>query len=277
MSHVADIKRARALAALARLDRGVIVAVSGGVDSALLLSLAVEALGPEAVVAATGRSASLPAADLDDARRVADHAGVRHEVVVTRELRRPGYRANRGDRCFHCRVELFSVLEGLAERFPGAELAYGAIKDDLGDDRPGMEAARQRGVHAPLLDAGMTKADVRREARRRGIPVADRPAAACLASRIPVGTEVTVGRLRRVERAETALRELGFRRFRVRHRGDLARLELDRDGKRRLDTPGVRSRVAAALVAAGFDRFEEDPAGYRGELTPSGPNRDGGQ
>jgi len=278
-----DSKRASALGALAKLD-SLIVAVSGGVDSAVLLALATEALGARRVVAATGLSASLPGADLDDARRVADHVGVRHELVPTHELENEAYRANRGDRCFHCRTELFRVLRGLSDRFPGSSLAYGAIKDDLADDRPGMEAARQHGVLAPLLEAGMTKEDVRALARERQLPVAERPAAACLASRIPVGTEVTDDRLRRVELAEAALRRLGFRRFRVRYHGDLARLELDADGARRIASPSSRARVLEAVRAAGFRWVTEDLAGYRGELALlegaralTGPKRSGGQ
>ncbi len=241
----------------------VVVALSGGVDSAALLALAVEALGRDNVLAATAVSASLPTWELEDARAVARALGVRHAIVETRELQREDYRANRGDRCFHCRSELFERLAELAQREGYAAVAYGAIRDDLLDFRPGMKAARSLGAVAPLLEAGLTKEDVREIARRRGLPVSDKPAAACLASRIPVGTPVTPERLARIARAEAALRELGLRQLRVRDHGDVARVELDAEGLGRLADPTFRRELASAVRDAGFRFAAVDLEGYR--------------
>ncbi len=241
----------------------VVVALSGGVDSAVLLALALEALGPGQVLAATGRSASLAAPELEDSRSVARRLGVRHEVVITRELEQPAYRANRGDRCFHCREELFSILNRLARERGLRRVVYGAIADDLDDDRPGMRAAERLGVVAPLLEAGFTKAEVRTLARAADLPVAGKPASPCLASRIPVGTEVTPARLASIERAEAALRELGFREFRVRHHGTVARLELNAEGFALVADAEMRARVSRAVQRAGYRFVSVDLEGYR--------------
>ena len=180
--------------------------------------------------------------------------GVAHHTLETHEMERRAYRANLGDRCFHCRSELFDGLESLRRRCGFSAVAYGAIKDDAADHRPGMLAAEQRGVLAPLLQVGMTKMEVRRLATERGLIVRDKPAAACLASRIPVGTEVTRERLARVEAAEEALRGLGLRQLRVRDRGDRARVEVGADeleGAR-----GKQSELGVLLAAQGFEEFE---------------------
>jgi len=263
----------------------VVVALSGGVDSAVLLALALEALGPERVLAVTGRSAAVPALDLDDAGRVARALGAAHEVVETNEMDRPDYRANAGDRCFHCRTELFELLNKLARLREFSSVVYGAIIDDSGDFRPGMAAAERHGVRAPLLEAGIGKADVRALAREVGLPVSDKPAAACLSSRLPVGTEVTPERLARVERAEKAIRQLGFRQFRVRHHGDVARLEIEPEALATVLREGLRERLVAAVKAAGYRFVALDLEGYRtGSLNPVTPRlhriapaRDGGQ
>lgn len=277
------------MAVIRRLERcdSVLVALSGGVDSALLLALAQRALGSRRVLAATGVSASLASTELEAARGVARFCGVEHAVLATREMERAAYRANRGDRCLHCRTELFERLEGLARRRGIDRIAYGAIADDLDDDRPGMRAAVRHGVLAPLLEAGLGKAEVRRLAAEAGLPVCAKPASACLASRIPVGTEVTPERLERIDRAERALRELGFVQFRVRHHGEVARLELDPAGDRRLADAALRARVVRALRDAGYRFVALDLAGYRqGSLNVldtgsrpyrTGPTRDGGQ
>jgi uncharacterized protein len=265
----------RKKAALRRLvDCGsAVVALSGGVDSAVLLALALEALGPRRVLAATGRSSSLAAPELEDSRRIAKKLGARHEIVTTDELARPDYRANRGDRCFHCRDELFTQLNRLARERGLAHVVYGAIADDLSDHRPGMRAAERLGIRAPLLEAGLCKADVRALALAAGLHVAAKPANPCLASRIPAGTEVTPARLARIEQAETDLRKLGFREFRVRYHGSVARLELDREGFDRVLDPRFRERVTRAVQRAGFRFVAIDLEGYR----PTVPARDGGQ
>jgi len=262
MTEILAAKKQRVLHALACHEQ-IIVALSGGVDSAVLLGLAVEALGSQSVVAATGVSPSLAAADLADARRVAKQFGVRHLEVATDEIRLPEYRANRGDRCYHCRSELFGVLAGLAQRLGRAVIAYGAVADDAPEERPGMRAADERGVLAPLLDAGVRKEDVRALARSLGLALAEKPAAACLASRLPVGESVTRSALRQVERAEAAVRSLGFEQVRVRHHGPLARLELDEAGIARILQGELRRDVARALRSVGYRFVTVDLDGYR--------------
>jgi uncharacterized protein len=266
-------------AALGRFEgcRSVLVALSGGVDSAVLLFLALEALGRDRVLAVTGNSASLPAAELASARRLAQSIGARHEVLETREMESADYRANRGDRCFHCRDELFSRLSRLAGERGIERVVYGAIADDLGDRRPGMRAAGLHGVGAPLLEAGLTKAEVRSLAAQAGLAAAEKPASACLASRIPVGVEVTPQRLAQVERAEEGLRDLGFVQFRVRHHGEVARVELDADGERRIADPAVRSEAVRRIRDAGYRFVALDLEGYRSGSTATGPARSGGQ
>lgn len=264
-----------------------VVALSGGVDSAVLLYLALRALGRDDVLAVTGRSESLAENDLEDAMAIARHLGSAHEIVATRELEREGYRANAGDRCFHCRTELFEILLEIARTKGYEAIAYGAIVDDLGDHRPGMRAAAGLGILAPLVDAGMSKDDVREVARDAGLPVKEKPANACLSSRIPVGTAVTPERLAQVEKAEAALRDLGLTQFRVRHHGEIARIELDPEGERLLGDPSVRRRVVTGVRSAGFRFVALDLEGFRsGSLNsePAGPplyrirpTRDGGQ
>ncbi|MDH3628559.1 MAG: ATP-dependent sacrificial sulfur transferase LarE [Acidobacteriota bacterium] len=267
-----ETKTTTAIATLKK-SRKLIVALSGGVDSAVLLHLAVRALGAENVVAATGQSAAVPGSDLEDAEAVARCVGVRLERVATYELEQPDYVANRGDRCFHCREELFQRLAHLGRRLGILEIAYGAIVDDLGDNRPGMRSAEQRSVRSPLLDAGLTKADIREVARAAGLPVRDKPASPCLASRLPVGTVVTSERLARIEVAETGLRALGLTEFRVRDHFPLARVELDAEGLSRSGRDAFRSRIESVVRGAGFANVEIDPAGYGG----IGPIRSGGQ
>ena len=255
-------KKQRAISLL-REHRSVLVALSGGVDSAALLAMACEALGPERVLAVTGRSGSVTEAEIEDAREVARSLKVRHEVVDTFEIERTEYRANTGDRCFHCRSELFAVLGGMATQRGIDAIAYGAIVDDLGDHRPGMDAARQLGILAPLLDAGIGKDDARALATEFNLHVHEKPASACLASRIPIGIEVTLERLNEVGRAEAGLRGLGFRQFRVRHHGEIARIEFGGGEIERLADPALRNEVVRAVKNAGFHFVAVDLEPYR--------------
>jgi uncharacterized protein (TIGR00268 family) len=245
---------------------GVLVAFSGGVDSGVVLAAAVRALGPERVVAATAVSPSLPAAEREGAVAFAASLGVRHELPRTDELSREGYVANAGDRCAFCKTELVEVLTPLAARLGIADVVTGTNADDLrAGFRPGIRAAADRGAWAPLARAGMTKDDVRAAARRWGLPLADKPAAACLASRIAYGVPVTAEGLARVERAEAGLRTalhaagLAVRDLRVRDLGaDAARVEVD---AALVDELAARPELLAAVT--GFDRVDVDPRGFR--------------
>lgn len=262
MSLEIEVKREAARAIL-RPPAGVLIALSGGVDSVVLLALAVEALGAERVLAVTGASEAVPVAEVEDARRASAALGVRHEVVRTRELERLGYAANAGDRCYHCREELFDVLEGVRRREGLGAVAYGAIVDDLADDRPGMRAAAKRGILAPLLEAGLTKNDVRALAADLGLEVRDKPASPCLSSRIPAGTPVTSEKLTQIDRAESALKALGLRQLRVRHHGDVARIEVDEAGLTLLAQPAARAEAVRAVKAAGFRFVALDLEAFR--------------
>ncbi|MDA1221396.1 MAG: ATP-dependent sacrificial sulfur transferase LarE [Planctomycetota bacterium] len=258
-----DAKESALLRQLGALD-GLVVAFSGGVDSAVLLHAGIRALGRDRVVAVTARSASLPAAELTDAARVTAELDAVHEIVDTDELARPGYRQNDRDRCYHCKAELFDVIDRVVravERHRGWSVAFGAIVDDLSDHRPGARAAMERGVLAPLADAGFDKAAVRAYARAHGISVADKPSFACLASRIPYGTEVHAATLSQLERAEAAVRALGFEQFRVRHHGTVARLEVEPQAlPRALE---LRTALVACLREAGYTYVSLDLVGYR--------------
>ncbi len=245
--------RVAALESVLRELDGVAIAFSGGVDSSVLLHAAHAGLGARAV-GVIADSPSLPRRELDAARAVADQIGARLVVLGTHELDDERYRANAGDRCYFCKSALFDALEPWAAANGFATIAFGEIADDALDVRPGGRAARERHVVAPLADAGFTKADVRRYAREHGLDVADKPASACLASRLPVGTLVTRERLARVERAEAALADLGFAVLRVRDHGDLARVEFGRDELERARAEQIR--VESAVRAAGFARVE---------------------
>jgi uncharacterized protein len=240
---------------------GVLVAFSGGADSTLLLAAAVQALGARAV-AATGVSPSLPERELADARDLAAELGARHLVVPTHEGERPGYLHNGPDRCFFCKDELFEVLGPLAAA-EGLALAVGTNTDDLGDHRPGQRAAAAHGVLAPLVAAGLSKAEVRQASRRLGLRTADKPAAACLASRIAYGVQVTPARLSRVERAEALLRSFGLAQLRVRDHGDLARIEVPVDALDGLLRPDRRARLVEGLHQLGFAYVTLDLEGFR--------------
>jgi pyridinium-3,5-biscarboxylic acid mononucleotide sulfurtransferase len=239
-----------------------LVAYSGGVDSSYLLAVAVDVLGDKAV-GATAVSPSLPAPERAAAAGLARTLGVRHVEVGTDEMERAAYRRNDRDRCFHCKTALFDVLEPLAADLGIDAIATGTIVDDLGDHRPGQRAAAERGVLTPLADAGLTKADVRALSRARGLPTADKPAAACLASRVAHGLQVTPVRLSRIERAEAWLRSrLGARvDLRVRDHGTLARVEVARDALPAL--VAVAAQLDAELRALGWRFVTIDAGGFR--------------
>ena len=229
------------------------VAFSGGVDSSVLAHAAREALGPRAV-AVIADSSSLARRELDSARTTAAAIGIELVELATRELDDEGYRANAGQRCYHCKRALFDAMHAWAAARGVRDLAFGEIADDLLDERPGRRAAREARVHAPLAECGFTKADVRRYAREHALPVAEKPAAPCLASRLPVGTRVTPERLARVEQAEAALAELGLTILRVRDHGPRARVEV---GESELEYARAHElEVARRLRAAGFQGFE---------------------
>ena len=240
----------------------VLVAYSGGVDSALLLKVATDALG-ERAVGALATSPAYDEAETAEALTMARRMGARIEVVETHEIEDPRYAANYADRCYFCKVELFDDLEPLARRLGLAQIAYGMNRDDHGDWRPGQRAARERGVRAPLDEVGLGKEEIRALARYLGVPVWDKPAEACYSSRIPYGTPVTVEALRQIGRAERALRAMGFRRVRVRHHETIARIELDPGDFPRLLDPALRARVIAAVRDAGYPLVTLDLQGYR--------------
>jgi pyridinium-3,5-biscarboxylic acid mononucleotide sulfurtransferase len=239
-----------------------IVAFSGGVDSSLVACLAARALG-ERALAVTAVSPALATGELDGAREVARAIGIAHEVITTDELARQGYVANGRDRCYHCKTELYERLGALAARRGFAVVLSGANQDDLGDWRPGLTAAAEHAVHHPLLEAAVGKREVREFARKLGIPSADKPASPCLASRLPYGTRVDPETLALIDRAEQALKRLGYRVLRVRHHGPLAKIQIGADELARALTPAGRSRVANAVHAAGYDQVEIDQEPFR--------------
>jgi uncharacterized protein len=238
-----------------------VVAFSGGADSAFLSWVALDTLTASRVVAATAVSPSLAREELDDCRSLASEWGLEHIEVATDELGNDAYVENDGDRCYWCKSSLMDALAPIADARDGARVALGVNVDDLGDHRPGQRAAAERGAVFPLVDAGFTKADVRDWSRRLGLRTWDKPAAACLASRVPYGTTVTVEVLGRVERAERALHALGFRELRVRHYDDTARIEVALDA---LDAVvAARADVVAAVRRAGYRYVTLDLEGLR--------------
>lgn len=254
-----ETKYARLRAILQDME-AVLVAFSAGVDSTLVLKVAYDVLGDRAL-AVTGDSESLAPEEFAEAQALARRIGARHLVLRTAELADPNYAANPANRCYFCKSELYTKLLRIAEEHGIRSIVDGSNADDVGDWRPGMRAARERGVRSPLQEAGLTKAEVRELSAYLGLPTADKPAAACLSSRIPYGMSVTVEKLRQIAAAEGALRRLGFRGFRVRHHGDVARLEFREED---LDEAFARRQELLSLVkATGFKYVTIDLQGYR--------------
>lgn len=239
-----------------------IVAYSGGVDSAYLAWAATQVLGDRALCV-TADSPSYPERHRDLATRIARDFGINHEIIRTDEMSRPEYRANAGDRCYHCKQELYGQLTALARRRGIAAITDGSNADDRGDYRPGRKAAREFGVRSLLDDVGLTKAEIRELSREAGLPTWDEPASACLSSRIPYFSEVTDEKLRMIERAEQVLRDLGFRVCRVRHHDTVARLEIAREEIARAMEPEIADRLDRELRAIGYHHVAVDLRGYR--------------
>jgi len=238
-----------------------VVCFSGGVDSTFLLKVAHDVLG-ERCLALTAVSITMAASERAGAAALAAQLGVRHEVVESHEMERPGFSANPVDRCYLCKAELLEIAGPAAERLGLQEVLLGTNVDDLGDHRPGLQAANERGARHPMVEAGLTKAEIRTLSRDLGLPTWDKPQLACLSSRFPYGTEITPERLRQVDQFEDGLRSLGFRQLRVRYHGEIARLELDLDSMGRALDPGVRESIVTLGRRLGFTFVALDLAGF---------------
>lgn len=242
--------------------QSVLVAYSGGIDSTVVLKIAQEQLGAQAL-AVTAVSPTFPTIELDSAKQVALEIGARHELVHTDQLDIPAFVQNDAARCFHCKTDLYQLLDGLREPRASRWVVDGTNLDDLGDDRPGIRAAREWRVRSPLVEASLSKSDVRALAQALGLSNWDKPAAACLSSRIPRGTPITIESLRRVERAEEILQAEGFRHVRVREHGEVARIEVGAEDFSRLNQPDLRAHISARLRKTGFRFVCVDLEGYR--------------
>jgi pyridinium-3,5-biscarboxylic acid mononucleotide sulfurtransferase len=271
-------RKEQALEEQLRAAGSVLVAFSGGVDSSYLSLAAHRALG-ERALAVTAASPSYPASHRAMAEAVVSRFRIPHRYVETHEMEREAYRRNASDRCYHCKSELFDVLGQLRDELGFASVAYGVNTDDTGDFRPGHRAAREASVLSPFLDVSLSKAEIRALSRAAGLPTADLPASACLSSRLPYGTEVTTERLRQVEQGEELLRGMGFRQVRLRHHGELARVEVDPSELAYALDPAIARAVVAALKPLGFRYVSLDLEGYRtgslNEVLSATARRDG--
>jgi pyridinium-3,5-biscarboxylic acid mononucleotide sulfurtransferase len=250
-----------------------IVAFSAGVDSTFVAAAAADVLG-ERALAVTGVSPSIPASEVEEAKELAAQIGIRHVLLGTSEMDRPGYVENSPQRCYHCKTELYSLLEEMAAREGYAFVLDGCNTDDLGDHRPGRVAAAEHRVRSPLIEAELGKAEIRALSKERGLPTWDKPAMACLSSRIPYGTPVTVEALDQVGAAEAFLRGLGLRQLRVRHHGDVARIEVEAQ-----DMPALlehRERIVRRLKNLGYKYVALDLAGFRSGSMNEGLGQTGG-
>ncbi|MDQ6664060.1 MAG: ATP-dependent sacrificial sulfur transferase LarE [Acidobacteriota bacterium] len=254
-------KQDRLFDALRNMER-VIVAYSGGTDSAYLAWAAHRALGENAI-AITADSASIPESHKRDAEAFVRQFGIRHEYIETHEFENPDYLQNDANRCFHCKDELFTRLEAVGVARGIANIVYGVNQDDLGDYRPGQKAAKRHDVKAPLVDAGLTKPEIRELSRQAGLPTWNRPAAACLSSRIPYGTPVTIQNIKTVEVGEEELKALGFRQFRTRFHGELVRIEISRDEMEKALTLEMAGKLTGIFKQLGFKYVTLDLQGYR--------------
>lgn len=242
--------------------QSVIVAFSGGTDSSLVLKIAHDELGANAI-AVTAVSATFPESELDTSRRIASEIGAHHRIIETDQLRIPDFVRNDAGRCYHCKTDLYSALGKIRKEYGEGYIVDGTNVDDLGDDRPGLKAAREWGVRSPLLDASLSKTEVRELAKRLRLSNWDKPAAACLSSRVPRGMAITKETLNRIERAEAILIAEGFREVRVRDHGDIARIEVGRNELSALFDEGRRNRISEALRQAGYRFVTVDLEGYR--------------
>lgn len=256
-----ELKQEKLFDILRSMDR-VLVAYSGGTDSAYLAWAAGKVLG-DGALAITADSASIPESHKRDAEEFTRRFQLRHQYIDTQEFDNPDYVRNDANRCFHCKDELFTRLAEFGQKLGVEHVVYGVNVDDTKDFRPGHRAAHEHGVRAPLLEANLTKAEIRELSRREGLPTWDRPAAACLSSRIPYGSEVTREKVKTVEDGEEQLRALGFRVYRVRHHGELVRIEIGRDELPRALDPEMAAKMSAIFKALGFQYVTLDLEGYR--------------
>jgi len=263
MTTVSADRKLHALQGLIGGFRRVLVAFSGGVDSTFVLKVAVDVLGRQNVLAVTADSPSVPRQGLGEARELARLIGAEHVVIETHELDDPCYASNPPDRCYFCKSDLFSRLTPLASQHGYDAILTGANADDLDDWRPGLRAGEDQGVHNPCAEAHLSKADIRRLSRDLGLPTHDKPASPCLASRVAYGVPISGEVLARIERAEEVLRQFGLREFRVRHHGDLARIEMPPDRIAEFAQPERRARIVDALRKLGYTYVTIDLAGFR--------------